>query len=571
MKHLTTRDLDEELERGLRQTAQRDGMSLNAAAMGSMLRSAGLVALVIAALALTGCASRGSGGVGQPPGGPSAYPPPPKSAYPYPIAAATPYPAPSSILLTERPQEPTTTAESLASLVAYGTSTSEPTETPSPTYALTPVAVMRLHDAKAQVMGWLDRRRAPRIEHAYYVQEGDLSELRPDWGPYNWFAPFESGLDAPDPIPSSPRLLAVIEASTQGLDLLHQAGQHAGQRPSSSNADVTWPDWCSPVPSTRRQSVVAMFDATTGELVGAGPVTAQLRPALDDLARLGRRALPGATPLALPKATATPIARDSTMGTMPSLPCDAGELRPLAIGEVPPGLIDAVRQYPLINGARWVYSVTGESDGVHWWRRVYTETVSAAWALGADAMLVEVTVPSGADGPGQSPFTFVFPEGVVDDLNGHSIAQARAALRQTAPPTTQAHEWPKTPIRGAIRLPLREPERVDYWREMERVDRIAVPAGAYPACYLVRDVFNAGNSDAGWLCPGVGYARRDIPMCSSMYGSYEVDELVRYYIPPIRPGTGRAPDRGRRQPSAIPDGGDQGPPPPSPTCGPIDG
>jgi hypothetical protein len=239
-----------------------------------------------------------------------------------------------------------------------------------------------------------------------------------------------------------------------------------------------------------------------------------------------------------PRDTPTPAPEAPATLTIPPLPADAGRPRPLAIGEVPAGLIEAVRQYPLVNGARWVYRGSIESNGVHWSTSVYTETVSAAWALGAEAMLVEAPARTGID---TSDFMFVFPEGVVQDLNGHSISEARAALRETAPPTSQAHEWPELPIRGAIRLPLRAPERVDRWREMERANRISVPAGTFATCYLVRDGVNAGNSDAAWLCSGVGYARRDLPACSTMYGRYAVDELLRYEIPPIRPGTGGEP------------------------------
>jgi hypothetical protein len=72
---------------------------------------------------------------------------------------------------------------------------------------------------------------------------------------------------------------------------------------------------------------------------------------------------------------------------------------------------------------------------------------------------------------------------------------------------------------------------VDYWREMQREEPMSSPAGSFASCYLVRDVLNAGNSSAAWLCPGVGFVRHEYPACSTMFGGHTTMELIRYAIP----------------------------------------
>jgi hypothetical protein len=432
---------------------------------------------------------------------------------------------------------------------ATRTATTKPSATPSatPTYSLTPAAVMSLADAERQVLGWLDPTRARRIDASYYVTEGEVRAVAPAGGVYDWFVPDEiAAYDTPFPVADSPRLLVVVLASSQGMDVLHQAGQHAGQNPSSSNADRRWPGaTCFPVPASRRQQVMAMFDATTGHEVGASPIFSEERQRqLVRLARAGRKRLAGGTPLAsaTPTETEIPPAVPSDV-PLPTFAPDAATPRPLARGEVPESLVAAVREYPLVNGAQWVYRMVSHRDNIHWARHVLTSTIDAAWQIAPDAMLVRERqeVSAGGELPwynGSSRYWYVFPEGVAGGLNGAAIPKARAALATVTPAAMAQGGWPKIAVGEALRFPLRAPERLDYTREMEREEPMRGPAGSFPACFVVRDVLGGGNSSAGWLCRGVGYVRFEYPGCSTMYGAHTTMELLRYTIPRFRPVAG---------------------------------
>jgi hypothetical protein len=401
---------------------------------------------------------------------------------------------------------------------------------------------MRLEDASKEVLSWLDPRRAPRIEREFFVTERDVMEVNPAAGMYDWFAPDEIGsLDAPFPDAGSQRLLVVVVASSQGMDIYHMAGQHAGQFPSSSNRDLEWPGGtCFPVPSTRRQRLLAIFDAASGSLVGAGPVSDPDQDReLSQLAKSGQSQLVGATPL--PRSSPTAVSPRASTGSatqppLPDLPRDASAPKPLARGEVPAALLDLVREYPLVHGAQWVYRRADHSNNVRSSHGVITNTIDAAWQIAPDVMIVrEQRVGSAGierrwyNRP--SRFWFVFPEGIVGDLQGATLDAAREALREPASPTSTASPRPEISIREALPIPPRLTERVDYGREIQREEAMNAPAGTFPSCHLIRDILNAGNSSASWLCRGVGYVRHEYPGCSTMYGSHMTLELIRYTLP----------------------------------------
>jgi hypothetical protein len=58
-------------------------------------------------------------------------------------------------------------------------------------------------------------------------------------------------------------------------------------------------------------------------------------------------------------------------------------------------------------------------------------------------------------------------------------------------------------------------------------------AGRFPACQLIADLGNIAN-DYHRFCPGVGFVRSDLTICSAMHGQVEVHELVRYHLPTLR-------------------------------------
>jgi hypothetical protein len=401
---------------------------------------------------------------------------------------------------------------------------------------------MPLADAEQVVLSWLDPTRAPRVDQSFYVTEGDVYAVAPNEGVYGWFVPDEiANYPTPFPAAKSPRLLAVVMASSQGMDVLHQAGQHPGQRPSSSNADREWPGGtCFPVPSSRRQQIMAMFDATTGQQVGASPVFSQQRyDALIELSGVGREQLADATPLASRTPAMTELPPTGPIDiSLPTLPAGAASPQPLGAGEVPAALVDAVREYPLVRGAQWVYAMVGHLDNIHWTRHTVTSTIDAAWQIAPDAMLVRERreVSAGGELPwygAPAKYWYVFPEGVAGGLGGAAVPTARAALATVISPATEQGGRPKIVLGEVIRIPLRAPDRSDYRREIEREEPIAGPAGRFPSCFVVREPLNAGNSSAGWLCRGVGYVRFEYPGCTTMAGSHTTMELQRYSIPRV--------------------------------------
>ncbi len=425
------------------------------------------------------------------------------------------------------------------------TPTAPPAASPTATYALTPAAMIRLEDAAARVTERLDPLHAPRVEDAFYLTEADVWSVAPGRGNYGRFVPDHMETNAIFPISDSVRLLAVVVASTAGMDLLHTAGQHAGQGPSSGNTNREWPSICSPVPANRRQGIVTKFHASSGHEVGTGLISdVEDQHVLGELAALGRRVFPLATPLATDtvEATTTPTATPTINLRPPERREPDFAPRELAIGEVPAALAEAVAELPLVRGSNWHYRRTSHRNGVEWRHHDYTVTVAAAWQVAPDATVVRV-YDGGATGMGPREADpdqggvydlLILPTGVFSDFRLESLDGMRASLATPLPPP-EDEGWPTfadgRPER--LRLPLRvwTTQRIGRVGVLEREDVVTVPAGRFPHCFESRTVLSAGNSVAKWICRGVGLVRRDTPRCSTFYGGHDADELLRYSVP----------------------------------------
>jgi hypothetical protein len=421
------------------------------------------------------------------------------------------------------------------------TATATPTITPSPTPTgpYTPAAVMRLEDAERTVLGWLDPERSPRIEAAYYVTEGQMHDAGPDENSaFNWRANW-GDRSTPFPGLDSPRLLLVIMASTQGMDMRDVSGLEEGRPRELFNEDVEWPNWCNPVRESRRQSLVTVFDAATGEQITevliADPETAE---SLARLAALGRERLRGATPLATATTTETMTPVPASWHRQPTPPADLASLRPLEVGEVPAALVETVREVPLVKGAEWVYDHVTQGFGVYWTRDVVTRTIDAAWEIAPDAMLVrELHQSSAGDRPVHDPswrYWFVYPEGITGDQGRATIAEARGTL--AAPQAT--FPWgnqPKVSLEQPLPIPLRAPDLRGASFQVVREALLEVPAGAFRSCFVTTQSEGGGSGSTNWVCRGVGTALYEAQRCFGTSGGTENMELLRYRIPEIRP------------------------------------
>ena len=468
-------------------------------------------------------------------------------------------PATPSTVTVPRPATIASTAELtiVVSTTEITTPSATTSATPTPTRRATPTpqapptlaAAMRLADAEAEVLSWIDGHHQPRIERSFYVTEAEAYDAKPDSLPHHWFTPSE--INPPKnafPDPESQRLLVVVEVSNQGIDIFHQAGQHAGQTPSSGNQELVWPGGaCIPVPAARRQRVIAIFEAETGHYIGGGPITPYhgIDEALDRLFLSARSSVEGLALLSTPRATSTrkPTASSQQSDTgsrpLPALPKDADPPRELALGEIPSGLEEVVREYPLLLGSRWVYQVTSHHNNLRWKRWTFTSTIEAAWQVAPDVMMIRERREASAKGRDPLPWTvnedgyqFVFPNGIAGELETATLAQAREDLQSTPIAyNSREYNWPRLTIRDVLKIPIQTPERLDYWREIQSKSAISGPSGSFEDCVIVRDIINAGNSSAAWLCSGVGYVRFEYPGCSAMYGSHIVMELIDYSIP----------------------------------------
>lgn len=404
---------------------------------------------------------------------------------------------------------PATTATSAPTY----TPTSAPTDAPPQADSTGPTTIaMSLEDAKQTVIEWLDPSREPRIDQAFYVSEHAFAEVAPD-GMLLIEPTWDMMMDHWTADASSERPLVIVLASTRGMEILHP--RYVGLQREGG-------DLCLPGTAQSREKILAMFDAQTGHLIGAAPEGGSLSD--DQVGRLGRQASPVVTiDKNAFKSTPTPPAEtpaEPTPTDTPGLPSDADPPLPLGEGQVPRALAEVAHKAPFINGAWWSYRSTFREHGFRWTTSVYTTTVDTSLQIAPDVMVSRV-------GPN---WRYVFPDGVIDTIGDLSLAELRRGLAPGGKlDTTFEMQGPQ------LRFPLRAGDKYSNWINVEQEVSVTVPAGTFENCYVITYLINAGNTNATWFCPGVGQVRFEGPGCSTMWGSYNVTELLDYHIPPIVP------------------------------------
>jgi hypothetical protein len=416
-----------------------------------------------------------------------------------------------------------------------------------------PVTVtLTLDEAEREVLSWFIPINEARIDRSFYVTTEDACVARG--------APTEpvSLLDltlrvdvcAPDPdnlVVNHVRAEAylIVAASFRGFDIMY---------PGRTTGRVAGP--CDPVSHETRAPFLAWFDATTGRYLGYEPLTGPAgaealswyRSVVADegVGRRGfanARRMPGqGSPI---EATATAAAarstameRESPATPHPtsSLPAGSDPARALRVGEVPSALADVVSVVPLVPGAWWRYRITAVSNSVHWLQTTYTESIAAGTRLAPDLAAVRSRAETDlaiADPGWISPWgsggtasvRFLAPDGVLHplgDIKPHTPIKEWLSLQP---------DWGAGAPIHSVRLPLRAGEVYNYWWRSDTAVDVSVPAGHFDNCTVTMEMFNAGNTTAHWLCPGVGYVRHEAPGCSSMHSGYRVYELEDYFVP----------------------------------------
>jgi hypothetical protein len=479
-----------------------------------------------------------------------------------PTATATPRPT-ATVTATQVP-----TAAPLPTLTPTPTPSATPTPTPWPSGVPHPV-VLRLDDARREVLSWALPANEARVERALYATVEELAEnFPPELREYGWPL-FDTGTDsggaqvsefitpdgtvldsrtgAKDAMPPD-RVLIIVDSSQRGVDLVQV-----------EQADDETPSVCTGVSSRSRARILSLFDATTGSYLGSDFIASPRQSAwVDDLADLPViNVVPVASPTA--KVTATPR-EDPALVSDPALtpksalqlPSDASTPYPLDVGQVPASVVDVARELAEIPGSQWVYRVTGLYNGVHWSQRTCTDTIASAWQIAPDVMLDHHVHESSVNNPTRrswacsrdsqrkfvfsdgitGPFGTVYPQPPADPFDA-TLADVRQFLAAPPPPTGNGEY--DTPVAGFLRLPLPQSAIYNYWWKLIGQESITVPAGTFNNCHVLSMETTFRNGSTHWLCPGVGVVRKEEPACGSFGAGFELYELIDYDIPPIVP------------------------------------
>jgi hypothetical protein len=275
-----------------------------------------------------------------------------------------------------------------------------------------------------------------------------------------------------------------------------------------------------------------LFEAATGELLGALPASAE------ELWGLPTLAAGGIAPATPPAATA---------GTTPTphptaTPLDAGGTsKPLAAGQVPTAVVDTARELPLVEGAWWRYRSTYTYNGLFWERIERTIAVAESVLVATDTVRSTLAFdpPNGLGFLHEgTPHWYLMPGAV---LGGSTAGLDRLdALR--AVPTAVALERRTgrpghAPRPDMYPFPLESGEHLPHgWRVIAR-HTLDTPAGTFPSCALLHADLAMRVQAGIWLCPGVGFTRAEIPVLGSAHGDngLALHELIAYHIPPLSP------------------------------------
>ncbi len=215
-------------------------------------------------------------------------------------------------------------------------------------------------------------------------------------------------------------------------------------------------------------------------------------------------------------------------------------------------------------GSQWVYRVGHTGYGwpdlaTGWASGRITETIDAAWQIAPDVMVSRINRQETYAGPPDwiprereaanlerdsfwegNRFRYTFRNGLVADLKALSLAEARAVLGETPPPTPPVEDAAAA-LGEFLRLPVRPPVAPAIAILVRQDVAQDTAVGRFEGCYVVKQPVSAGGVDLARLCRGVGVVRRDGFNCKSMYGGSRVQELIDFTLPAIRPVEGQVP------------------------------
>jgi len=404
---------------------------------------------------------------------------------------------------------------------------------------------LTLADAEATVMALTLPQYSPRIERAGFIGGADAiaaleSAQVPDiallqrqhdlrshliWG---------GGYNAIGD-PGGP--LAIVERSQLGMDVMGVGVRHLGQWPPGQVGH------CGSPPADQRYSVTVVIDPrsahTIGHIVGAMPdaLWAVASPDVPHV-RVTATPWPSLTPSATPEARvpASPLPMPSpTLGPLVAL--DEFSMA-LGRGEYPSGLREAIAAWPLVVGSTWTYRATAHTDALGWSTGLVTETVVEATRHGGDLMEAVVTGSRiSLSASSQRTTIVVRPDGVFVARypHRHPRPQLNRAEALATRAVTDAGRL-DGPLMQIVSFPLAvqraAPQAFSLWSVIG-IEVVPASAGVFPSCFQVSEVISAGSMAGRWLCPGVGFARHELSICSTSYGGYSVLDLVDYTIPPL--------------------------------------
>lgn len=412
-------------------------------------------------------------------------------------ACTRPLPAPSpTVQSTPRPSQTATT---------WLTATPSPTRrstlvTPQP--AAVPVA-LTLDEAAEHALWLVNPRNEPRVLFSRYIMAGDILSSTVDIGMSDLSALKRVGRDAP-------LILVGVES----------------QDPDDSSRVFEWPSLTG-----------AVFDAATGRLKVAGWVNSS---STDLLAIPTAAIIPVRGPS--PSPTPNPAPAWTPSPTPHALPTDVRDLlpstlrgRPLERDLVNESVLATLKEWPLLPGNRWTYSLD-ENDSGAWAGATITQSVVAAEVLRPDVLLVtcrstSTTSPQTADliahgwwyfwadayastEPRETACWYVIRDGDVYFTDDFRQLEVITSFVMSAEPTPTAPLYPimtedvkpipmvRYPIAVGDQRPLYEFGA--FWT-IEAEESAQTWAGRMDGCF--RD-FHPGNANEHrWFCPGVGLAR----------------------------------------------------------------
>jgi hypothetical protein len=385
------------------------------------------------------------------------------------------------------------------------------------------VVAVGLAEVESEVLSWLDPTRGPRIEWSRYLQADVLVTAIGHWPVSDQWSG-EVNLLNVDRVAGP--VIAVL-ATTRGLDMYYiwsAVGLKNG------------PSACAPLPSRDRETVLAVFDAVTGERLAALLVRRDWPVAIPDF--LVRQA-PVSTTVDPPSRrpvvvvpTATPWPWSFTTATPP--PTEPSPGARLTRATLPESLRGTFESYPLVPGTWWSWRLVDRVGGVRWRVTIITETVEAAWRVADDGVAVRSRIDAHLLTPtnrGDYRPTYLTPRWryvwsrMIAGTRADAIGSASDSMGDDVLPG--ASEIPAE----ALLSPWSDND-VGYTGYIDLAapgTKVETTAGVFDDCHVVSIQGGASFGTERAFCAGVGYVRTEYFSCS-VFGAVGSADLVGYHV-----------------------------------------